>query len=127
MRNEGRLDLGGTQAVAADIYHVIDTAHYPIVAVLVAAGAVTGKIKTWYLGPIGLTIALIVAPQGAEHGGPWVACDKVTALVYPHALTRLCDDIEQDPGDRPCRRTRRCRRRTGQWAYHYSAGLGLPP
>ncbi len=42
--DERALDFGGRDAVAADVHHVVDAAHEPEIAVLVAAAAVAGEV-----------------------------------------------------------------------------------
>ena len=44
MRHQRRLDLHRAEPVAADVDHVVDAAHDPVVAVVVAPGAVAGEI-----------------------------------------------------------------------------------
>jgi hypothetical protein len=44
VQHQRALDLGGAQAVAGDVEHVIDAAGDPVVAILVAAGAVAGEV-----------------------------------------------------------------------------------
>jgi hypothetical protein len=44
VRDQGALDFGGAHAVAGDVEHVVDAAGDPVVAVLVAAAAVTGEV-----------------------------------------------------------------------------------
>src|SRR5688500_14488661 len=44
MRDQGRLDLGGRDAVAGDVHHVVDAAEKPVVALLVALAAVAGEV-----------------------------------------------------------------------------------
>src|SRR5690349_257511 len=81
MRNEGAFHFRGTQAVTADIEHVIETAHDPEVAVFVAPGTVASKIPAFVKAPVDLLIAFLVAPKGAKHGGPWFANDETASLV----------------------------------------------
>ena len=56
-----RLDLGGAHAVAGDVDDVVDAADDPVVAVLVAAAAVTGEVVAGVLAEVGLVEALRVA------------------------------------------------------------------
>ena len=48
VRDQRALDLGGAQAVARDVEHVVDAAGDPVVAVLVAAAAVAGEVEPGY-------------------------------------------------------------------------------
>src|SRR5947199_8441161 len=61
--NQGALDLGGADAMARDIDHVVDAAGNPIIAILVAAAAVAGEIKAGIRFEIGLEEALVIAPH----------------------------------------------------------------
>ena len=47
--DQGALDLGGPQAVAGDVDHVVDSAHDPEVAIVVAAGAVAGEVASGHV------------------------------------------------------------------------------
>ena len=52
------LDLGGAEAVAGDVDHVVDAAGDPVVAVLVAARAVAGEVLAGIGREVGLDEAL---------------------------------------------------------------------
>src|SRR5699024_11116586 len=70
--HEGRLDLGCGDPVAGDVHDVVDPAEDPQVAVGVPLGAVAGEVVALLgeAGPVGVAIALHIAPDAAEHGGP---------------------------------------------------------
>ena len=44
MADQRALDLGRADAVAGDVDHVVDAAHEPVIAVLVAPAAVAGEV-----------------------------------------------------------------------------------
>ena len=70
VRHEGALHLGGADAVAGDVEHVVDAADDPEIAVLVEPRAVAGEIVARQLAPVLLLEALVVAPERAQHRGP---------------------------------------------------------
>ena len=70
VRDQGALDLGGAQAVAADVDHVVDAAGDPVVAVLVAPAAVAGEVEPGEAREVGLVEALVVAVDRARLAGP---------------------------------------------------------
>ncbi len=122
------LDLGGRDVVAGDEHDVVDAAEQPEVAVVVALGAVAGEVLAVEARPVGVAVALGIAPDAAQHRRPRPRQHEVAAAGDP---------------DRLARRRRRCRPRCraagtsrsrassvvapGQRADHDRAGLGLPP
>ena len=50
--DQGALDLHRREPVAGDVQDVVDAAHDPVVAVLVAAGAVAGEVAAGDLAPV---------------------------------------------------------------------------
>ena len=88
MRDQRALDLHRAEAVAGDVQHVVDAAHDPEVAVLVAARAVAGEVEAVLeVLPVGAQVALVVAPDRAQHRRPGLADDELAARVGP--LTSL--------------------------------------
>ncbi len=113
--------------MAGDVEHVVDPAHDPVVAVLVAAGAVAGEVAARDVGPVLLLIPFVVAVEGAEHRRPRLADDQEAALVGAERLAVLGDDVRDDARQRAGRRPRHRRRGARQRRDHDRAGLGLPP
>src|SRR5205085_7447575 len=66
------LDLGGAHAVAGDVDDVVDAAGDPVIAVLVAPGAVAGEVFSGKGGEIRLDEALVVAVDGSHHARPGI-------------------------------------------------------
>src|SRR5262249_41002369 len=66
------LDLYGPEPVARNVQHVVDATHDTDVAVLVVRRAVAGEVvlAVEVVRPIGLAIALRIAPDRAQHGRP---------------------------------------------------------
>ena len=92
--DQGALDLGGAEAVAGDVDHVVDAAGDPVVAVVVAAAAVAGEVEPGKAGEVGLVEAFVVAPDGPRLARPGaveteIAGDLVAledrSLVIDHA------------------------------------------
>src|SRR5207237_7437542 len=127
VRDERALDLHRAEAVARNVYHVVHAPHNPEVSVLVSARAVAREVYAVNLAPVLLAVTLVVAPDGSEHRRPGALDDEVAALVRLGLLPRLRHDGGLDAGQRPCRRAGLRRRRARKRAYHYRAGLGLPP
>jgi hypothetical protein len=63
--------------VAGDVDHVIHPAGDPVIAILVAAAAVTGEVLAAIGGEIGLEEALMIAPDGAHLPRPALRDHKV--------------------------------------------------
>src|SRR5882762_8849452 len=63
-------DLGGAEAMAGDVDHIVDPAGDPIEAVGVAARTVTGEIEPLEGRKIGFDEAFVVAIDGSHHAGP---------------------------------------------------------
>src|SRR5579875_2760334 len=80
--HQGVLHLGGGDAVPRHVHHVVHPAEQPDVAVLVALGAVAGEVDTLEARPISRPVALIVAPDAAQHPRP----RSVTTKKPPSSL-----------------------------------------
>jgi hypothetical protein len=131
--DQGRLDLGGGEPVSGDVHHVVDPAEHPDVAVLVLLRAVTGEVvASSVVGvgearPVGVDVALVVAPDGAQHRGPRLGEDQVAARAVRHRVAGVVDHVGPDPGQGGHRGARLAGGHARQWADHDRAGLGLPP
>ena len=79
--HERALDLGGREAVAGDVHHVVDAAEEPEVAVLVALRPVTREVHPREAAPVRLLVALGVAVDAAEHCRPGPLQDEVAAAA----------------------------------------------
>src|SRR5579862_6153751 len=100
MVDERALYLGGRNPMAADVHHVVDAAHEPIVAFGVAMSAVAGKITMRKLRPIGLYVTLVVTPDAAQHAGPRTRQHHVAAAAQRHRVAVVADDVRADAGQR---------------------------
>ena len=126
VRHEGALDLGGRDAVAADVHHVVDAAEQPEVAVVVELGAVAGEVAAGEPAPVRVAVALGIAPDAAQHRRPRVGEREVAAAMLD-VVAVVVDDLGADARQRERRRARLDRGRARQRADHDPAGLGLPP
>jgi hypothetical protein len=64
---DGVLDLGGAEAVAAHVDHIVHATDDAVAAVGIALGAVAGEVVAGVAAEVGLAAALVVAPGGADH------------------------------------------------------------
>src|SRR5688572_25779787 len=127
MRDQRGLDLHGPETVARDIEHVVDAAHDPEIAVLVAMCRIAGHVEAILKSlPVGLEITLVVTPDGAQHEGPGFADYQVSTTVLHFVATRI-DDGGIDTGQRLRAGSRLGLGGAGQWRNQDAAGLGLPP
>src|SRR3954447_15939248 len=113
--------------MTGDVDHVVDAAGDPVIAIGVAAAAVTGEVFSLVGGEIGLLEAGVVAIDGAHLPRPGL-CDAEIALGLAFQdLAIGIDDLRHYAEERPRRRTGfefcRARQRRDQDA----AGFGLPP
>ena len=84
VRDERGFDFHRAQAMARDIQDIIDPTHDPVIAVLVALRAVARDVKAVLkFLPVGLDVALVVAPDGAQHRRPGLFDDEIAAGVGP--------------------------------------------
>ena len=126
--DQRRLDLGGRDAVAGDVHHVVDAAEQPEVAVLVAAwrrrrrstcrrnapsrspGSARGRPRCRAACPATARSARGSPPEPSGTGWPW---SSTTSAPMPGQRTRRRAGLGR--GDARQRRD------------HDRAGLGLPP
>ena len=64
------LDLGGGDVVTGDEHHVVDPTEEPVVALVVALGAVAGEVLALEPAPVRLPVSLRITPDAAQHRGP---------------------------------------------------------
>src|SRR4029434_8395699 len=127
MGDQRALDLHGSEAMAGYVDNVVHAPHNPEITVFVFARAVTGKINSFDLRPVLAFVALVVAPDGAEHGGPGLPDHEVSARVGRNTLAgpihHVGNDAEERSRCRPRLRGSGSRERGNQCA----AGFSLPP
>src|SRR4029077_881841 len=78
--------------------------------------------------PVAGDVTIVVAPDGAQHGGPWLADHEgSTRLGSFHRVATVIDDVCIDAGKRLRARARRGGRYPRQWRDEDGSGLCLPP
>src|SRR5262245_46617844 len=100
MPDERVLDLRGRDVVAGHEHHVVDAPEQPEVALLVALGAVAREVLASEARPVGVAVALLVAPDPAQHRGPRLREHEVTATRHADGIARVVDDVGADAWDR---------------------------
>src|SRR2546428_2780403 len=126
MVDERAFDLHGADAVARDVEYIVHATQNPEVALLVTLRAVAGEVHVLPLAPVDLAVALVVAPDGAQHTGPRLRDGEIAAADF-HFFTLAVEEHRFDAGEGHRGRTRLRRRHTGQRCDHDAAGLRLPP
>src|SRR5271155_602811 len=127
MGDQRALDLGGAEAMAGDIDDIVDPPGQPVEPVLVAAGAITGKIQPGKMGEIGLDETPVIAKDRAHDPRPSVGDAEISFAGTVDDLAVVVDDDRLDAKERPRRRARLQRRRARDRGYQDAAGFGLPP
>src|SRR5688572_5795820 len=96
--DERRLDLHRAESMARYVQHVVDAADDAEVALLVHARAVAGEIELGLEvgGPVGLLVALGVAPTRARHRRPGLADHQDPALAAADRVPGLGHDVGED-------------------------------
>ena len=124
--HEGRLHLGGGDAVPRDVHDVVYPAQQPEVPVLVDLGPVTGEVAALEAGPVGLQVPLRITPDATQHRRPGPG-DREVTTAPGDGLARIVHQLGEHAGNRLACRTRLRGRDARQRRDHVAAGLGLPP
>src|SRR5215218_9727357 len=127
VRDERALNFRRSESMSAYINNIIDPAHYPEIAVLIAARAVASEIDAFNLRPVLLFITLVVAPDRSQHRRPWSFNHQITAFVCSNRLAVTCHHVSFDAGKWECAGAGLGRSCTGKRRDHDRAGFGLPP
>ena len=127
MAHQRALHLGRAETMTGNVEHVVDTTDDPEIPLLVAAGAIPGEVGALHLAPVLLAIALHIAPNASEHGGPWLADDEFASLTMRNLLAVIIDNGGIDSEERERSGTRLARGGTWKRCDHVSTRLGLPP
>src|SRR5437588_771130 len=99
VRYDGWVGQGGGVAadVACDQHYVVDSAKQPEVAVLISLRAIAGKVHARESAPVDVLIALIVAPDRAQHTRPGLLKDEVASASQRNRFATVVDDVGFDP------------------------------
>ena len=77
MRHQRAFHLRRAHAMAGHVNHVIDAARDPIIAILIAAAAIAGKIFSGIGGEIGFHEAIMIAIDRAHLPRPGIGDDEI--------------------------------------------------
>src|ERR1051326_7569425 len=113
--------------MAAYVNNIVDSAHYPEIALLITPGAVAREVNSVDLRPILLFVALVVAPDGPEDRGPRPLDDEVTTLACAHGVAVARYYVGVDTGERLGCRAGLGGCGAGNRSDHDRASLSLPP
>src|SRR3989442_16044053 len=100
--------------MAGYVHHVVDAAEQPEVAVLVDPGAAAPEVGVLPAAPVGLLVSLGVAVDAAQHRGPWLANDEITAAARRNLFALVVVHGGVDGGKRLGRRAGLQRGDSGQ-------------
>ena len=112
--------------MARYVEDVVHPPQNPPVAVVVQLGAIAGEVTTRKAAPVGLTIAVVVSVDRAEHAGPRLGDGQVAAAGCERRAVGV-DQFGADTGKRHRGRTRLGGGHTGERGDHDATGLRLPP
>ena len=127
VRDQRALDLGGAEAVAADVDDVVDAAGDPVVAVLVAAAAVAGEVEAGEGAEVRLAEAIRVAVDAAHDSRPGRDEAEVAGAGAFEHLALVVHHHRLDAEERQRGRAGLLVDRAGQRRDQDAAGLRLPP
>src|SRR5437588_11218340 len=113
--------------MSGHVEHVVNSTDDPEITVLVAPATVTGKIASFDFTPVCFLITLRVAPDSAEHAGPWFSEDEFVSGIGRKSVAIIIDDFGDDTkkGQGGCPGFGRSS--AGKGSDHDRARLGLPP
>src|SRR5919197_3568470 len=113
--------------MAGHVQHVVHPAEQPVVALVVAPGAVAGEVAAREPAPVLLLIPLRVAPDRARHGWPGPLQHQVAALGQGHAVALVVEHVSLDAGEwEGCGARLECGD-SRQWRDQDLAGFSHPP
>src|SRR5215213_905852 len=102
MRHERALNFRSSESMSAYINNIIDPAHYPKIAVPIAARAVTCKIDTFNLRPVLLLVTFVVAPDRSEHRRPRPFDHQIATFMWTNRLAVARHHVGLDSRKRKC-------------------------
>jgi hypothetical protein len=97
MQHQRRFDLGGAHAVTGHVDHIVHPPGDPVIAVLIAAGAVAGEVQPLVHREVGFDKARVIAVHGAHDPRPGAGDHQITV---GGAFQELAFSIDQAPGRR---------------------------
>ena len=94
------LDFGRRDAVAADVHHVVDPAHEPVVSAVVAAAAVAREVHVLETSTSTFARSARRRPKCRAACRPRARQHDVSAAAQRHRLAALVDDVGLDSRER---------------------------
>src|SRR5207247_890690 len=86
VRDQSAFDLHRAQPVTGDVEYVVNAAHHPVVAVLIAASTIASEVTAGNLAEVRLHVAVMISIKRAQHTGPRLPHDEQSTV---HAGDRL--------------------------------------
>ena len=127
MIHQRTLDFHRAHPVARHVEHVVDPPEEPEVSLFVALGAIARDVGGLTpSAPVHLNVAVRIAVDGSEHGGPGPLEDEVAATDLDR-FALLVDHFRRNARERPRGRPGFRRRDAGKGSDEDHARLGLPP
>ena len=83
------LHFGGSDAVAADVEHIVHTTRDPVVSIGVAVAAVAGEVQVLVGREVIRTTSLVVTVGGSDHARPWKSYTEVSIDIVAGDLFSL--------------------------------------
>src|SRR5437868_2689530 len=113
--------------MARDVEHVVNSTEQPVVALVVALGAVAGEVAARKTAPVLRLVALWVAPDGASHSRPRPLQHQIATLAERQAVALFVEDVGLDAREGEGRGARLEHRDARQRRDQDLARLGHPP
>src|SRR5262245_12369523 len=104
--------------MAGDVDHVINTSHDPEIAVLITTRSVPCEVHSGNLAPVLFLIALGVAVDRSQHRRPRSLQNEKTSLIRSDGISLTVNDVSDDSGKWPRRRSGFCWNCTGNGRDH---------
>ena len=127
VRHKCRFDFCGSHSVARNVNNVIDPARNPIIAVLIAATAVTGEILARECTEIGFHEPLVIAEHRSHLPRPGVENAQIAFCSTFQNIPFAIDESWLNTEEWPCCRARFQSSCAWQWRDQNATGLRLPP
>lgn len=126
VRDERAFDFHRAESVARHVDDVVDAAHDPEVAAVVATRAVACEIHPLHARPVRVDETLAIAVNAAQHRWPRLADHEQSAGIRGEFVAVLIDDGRVDSKEGKRARTWNGRRRARERRDDVSTRFGLP-
>ena len=88
-----------------NVHHVVNASQQPNVAVFVKLCAVASEVNTLELRPVGLFVAVWVAPNSSQHTWPWLVDNQQTGVVQAEFCAFIIKNLDAQSRQRALGRT----------------------